>query len=78
VVAFPDHHPFGSRDLARLAARARRLGAGALVTTEKDAVRLPGPAALPVWALRVGLTLEDGAEAWWSRLEARLRARERA
>lgn len=33
-VAFPDHHPFRSSDLKRLAGQT-------LVTTEKDAVRLP-------------------------------------
>ncbi|MFD0936842.1 tetraacyldisaccharide 4'-kinase, partial [Methylobacterium trifolii] len=38
--AFPDHHAFREKDLAGLAAAADGLGAE-LVTTEKDAVRLP-------------------------------------
>ncbi|GJD33648.1 tetraacyldisaccharide 4'-kinase [Methylobacterium aerolatum] len=47
--AFPDHHPFREADLAALRREADRLGA-TLVTTEKDAVRLPPgfAVALPV------------------------------
>ena len=37
---FRDHHPYSRRDLAALVAEARRAGADALVTTEKDLVRL--------------------------------------
>ena len=44
VVAFPDHHAYGVRDLDALARRARAVGATLLVTTEKDAVRLGLPA----------------------------------
>lgn len=48
--AFPDHHAYTQRDLSGLAAEARRLGA-ALMTTQKDRVRLPpdfAAAFLPV------------------------------
>lgn len=38
--AFRDHHPYSARELARLFADARRAGASALLTTEKDYVRL--------------------------------------
>jgi tetraacyldisaccharide 4'-kinase len=61
VVAFPDHHAYGARDLEALARRARAVGASLLVTTEKDAVRLTGSGApghdspLPLWVLRVRL-----------------------
>jgi tetraacyldisaccharide 4'-kinase len=49
---FPDHYSFSAAILSRLEARARALGA-ILVTTEKDAARLPAPflrkvAVLPV------------------------------
>jgi tetraacyldisaccharide 4'-kinase len=37
---FPDHHAYGAADLDRLRARAAALGA-VLITTAKDAVRLP-------------------------------------
>ena len=51
--AFPDHAPFGDRDLAFLHARAALYGAG-LITTEKDWVRLPasGRATIGVWRVR--------------------------
>jgi tetraacyldisaccharide 4'-kinase len=40
LVAFPDHHVYGPRDIKAVVRRARAVGAGLLVTTEKDAVRL--------------------------------------
>ena len=55
--AFPDHHAFSPREIAGLQARAKRRGA-ALVTTEKDAVRL-GPAASQLLTLPVRLALDD-------------------
>ncbi len=57
--AFPDHHAFTAREIAGLQGRAKRRGA-ALVTTEKDAVRL-GPAAEQLLTLPVRLALEDEA-----------------
>ncbi|MGA2849904.1 MAG: tetraacyldisaccharide 4'-kinase [Terracidiphilus sp.] len=39
-IAFPDHHSYTEADLERLLARAERAGATALITTEKDLVRL--------------------------------------
>ncbi len=52
--SFPDHHPFLVSELEGLARHAAHLGAG-LITTEKDAVRLPAAwrskvAVLPVKA----------------------------
>lgn len=64
--AFPDHHPYAAGDLAALAAEAARLGAD-LVTTEKDAVRLP--AAFAARVLSVRLRFRDEAP-----LRAQLRA----
>jgi tetraacyldisaccharide 4'-kinase len=60
-IAFSDHHRYSPRDLARLAAAARKSGTTTLITTEKDRVRLGKlSAALPDWlALRtVGLRIE--------------------
>jgi tetraacyldisaccharide 4'-kinase len=71
-VAFPDHHPYTAADLAALEARARAVGAERLLTTEKDAVRLPATGALPLHALRVRLRLDDPDGTWWRALEARL------
>jgi tetraacyldisaccharide 4'-kinase len=45
LIAFPDHHAYGPRDLDAVARRARAVGAGLVVTTEKDAVRLGLPSA---------------------------------
>jgi tetraacyldisaccharide 4'-kinase len=42
IVAFPDHHGYEAHDLDAVMRRARALGAGLVVTTEKDAVRLVG------------------------------------
>lgn len=40
AMAFPDHHRYSRRDVRRVQAEARRAGAQAIVTTEKDFVRL--------------------------------------
>jgi tetraacyldisaccharide 4'-kinase len=71
-VAFPDHYPYRPRDLAALEARARAVGAEALVTTEKDAVRWPGLGRLPLWVLHIRPRLDDPSGAWWTTLESRL------
>jgi len=39
--AFSDHHVYTEQELHRLVARARKDGAAALLTTEKDAVKFP-------------------------------------
>ncbi|HEY3177003.1 MAG TPA: tetraacyldisaccharide 4'-kinase [Candidatus Polarisedimenticolia bacterium] len=60
---FPDHHRFGAADLDAIAAAASRLGADLILTTQKDAARLDGPAAagrLPrLHALRVATTIDE-------------------
>lgn len=45
---YPDHHPYRAGEIERLARAAAADGASALVTTSKDAARLPGPSALPI------------------------------
>lgn len=55
---FPDHHPYRRGELAALAAEAQRLEAD-LVTTEKDAARLPPAFAARVRVLRVRLVFAD-------------------
>ena len=62
--AFPDHHRYSARDLKRIATRARQAGAGMLLTTEKDAVRLGGPASpLPIQTVGLRIEIEDQAAA---------------
>ena len=58
TVAFPDHHPFTPRDLARLVDRAAASGA-ILATTPKDAVRLPPAMRAQVVVVGVGLVWEE-------------------
>jgi tetraacyldisaccharide 4'-kinase len=76
VVPFPDHHAYRPADLAALAAHARAAGARVLLTTDKDAVRLPDPArwaaGASVWAVEVRLELDDPGGAWWATLTARV------
>ena len=60
---FRDHHPVTAADAARLVRAASRAEADLIVTTEKDAVRLPaldtGP---PAYALRIRMEITPEAE----------------
>jgi tetraacyldisaccharide 4'-kinase len=66
AVALDDHQPIGEALLTRLEAEARAAGAQ-LVTTEKDAVRLPPEARSRVLVFPVRLLIED-----WRMLDAAL------
>ncbi|MDG6095232.1 tetraacyldisaccharide 4'-kinase [Acetobacter sp. AN02] len=57
-IAFPDHHVWTRQDLDRLTARAARSGAR-LLTTEKDAVRLPPEFRKNITAIPVTLRWQD-------------------
>ena len=48
---FPDHYWYDQADIEELMGEASELGAEALVTTEKDAVRLPRPAHEAPWCV---------------------------
>ena len=56
--AFRDHHRYGSAELTRLAGEAARVGAAALLTTEKDVVRLLPLRPFPLPVGWVPLTME--------------------
>lgn len=71
---FPDHHPYRADDLDALRRLADREGAS-LVTTEKDAVRLP--TGVKVAVLRVTLAFDDPA-ALRRQLADRLTERDRS
>lgn len=69
--AFPDHFAYRVRHLDSLAAAARKAGASALVTTEKDRLRLGGltgalPETMPLKTagLKVRIEDEDTAIDW--------------
>ncbi len=57
---FRDHHRFDASDVAALGAAARACGAEAIVTTEKDAVRLEGLdlSVMPIAAVPLAMTIE--------------------
>lgn len=63
-VVFPDHHAYTMSDVNRVKARAERLGAPVLVTTEKDAVKLQALPSLsmPVWAMRLDTHILEGED----------------
>lgn len=63
-VIFPDHHAYTMSDIDRVRARAARVGASVLVTTEKDAVKLQALPSLPmpVWAVRLETQILEGEE----------------
>lgn len=61
---FPDHHTYTTSDLDWLRAQAVRIGAEAIVTTEKDAVKIeplldPGDS---IWAVRLRTEIVQGRE----------------
>jgi tetraacyldisaccharide 4'-kinase len=62
--AFRDHHHYSDADLAELAQWAAEQRATALVTTQKDLVKIPRERLgdLPLWALTVRAEFTAGAE----------------
>jgi tetraacyldisaccharide 4'-kinase len=58
---FSDHHTFTQEDLGQVTRAARETGADAIITTEKDAVRLEGLKLgdVPVYAARLEIQSED-------------------
>ena len=70
VMAFADHHAYGTRDVREIVARASRVAAGGIVTTEKDLVRLlrfrPFPLPIVAIPLRVEVQPFDEFRDWLS------------
>lgn len=60
---FLDHYRYGEEDFVELTALAQQEGAECLVTTEKDAVRIPEdrPWDLPLYYLRLEIDILQGA-----------------
>ena len=78
-LAFRDHHWYTARDLERVRATVRHIGADLVVTTEKDAVRLPaqpGPPSLGFgvasWAVLPMTAVIEPADQFVSWLRDRL------
>ena len=68
LLTFADHHRFTPGDVRRIAAEAAASGAGLVLTTEKDAVRLaplaPFDFAAAAVPLRVEVEPADRFRAW--------------
>lgn len=64
AVPFPDHHRYDAAGLDQLDNWARLMNAQAMVTTEKDGVRVVAhlPLGVPVLALRIEMALFEGRE----------------
>lgn len=61
ALAFRDHEPYGPMALGRIEKAAEESGATAVVTTEKDAVKLDGRLAFPLFRVAVDMpVLEPG------------------
>jgi tetraacyldisaccharide 4'-kinase len=62
--SFPDHHHYAADDLAELARWASSLRANALVTTQKDLVKIPQRdlGGVPLWALAIRAQITVGQD----------------
>ena len=58
---FPDHHPYRQEDLDKTLQTARDTGADAIITTEKDAVRLEAfhHGDIPIYAAQLEIQSDD-------------------
>jgi tetraacyldisaccharide 4'-kinase len=77
-LTFRDHHWFTARDVETIERAARESGASAIITTEKDAVRLPAFAHdIPVLVLPMTVEIEPAGvfESWLLERLARARGR---
>jgi tetraacyldisaccharide 4'-kinase len=63
---FADHHRYGVPEVSAFLQRCIRRDVSAVITTEKDAVRLPviDPLPLPIYYLRVEIEILSGNETW--------------
>jgi tetraacyldisaccharide 4'-kinase len=64
--SFADHHRYGVAEVTAFLQRCVRRDVSAIITTEKDAVRLPviDPLPLPIYYLRVEIEILSGHETW--------------
>ncbi len=63
---FDDHHAYRPEDMHRIEAAAQRAGAGAVITTEKDFVRIPEDTrfSLPLIVMGVAVDITGGTTPW--------------
>lgn len=76
-LAAPDHHEYDENDRASIVESVRRTGARAVLTTEKDAVRLSSwTSPVPVVAVGIDIDVISGRRALLDALDAALTRRE--
>jgi tetraacyldisaccharide 4'-kinase len=74
TLAFDDHAAYGPGELGQLDRLAGQCDAEVLVTTQKDAVKLPPHwSSRPVWALAMEMEITQGREALLARIDGVLR-----
>jgi len=63
---FADHHRYAQKELTSFLQRCLRRDVSAVITTEKDAVRLPvlDNLEVPIYFLRVEIEILNGQETW--------------
>ena len=63
---YADHHRYTAREIENFIRRCERKGVGAIITTEKDAVRIPRllEPEVPIYYLRVEIEILAGQESW--------------
>lgn len=63
---YADHHRYSSKEIERFIRRCARRELDAIITTEKDAVRIPRimEPEVPIFYLRVEIDILGGHEAW--------------
>jgi tetraacyldisaccharide 4'-kinase len=71
---FPDHHHYSDRELEDLGDRARVYGARAILTTQKDLVKIERDTIgdLPLWSVEIGVKILKGESVLEERLAALL------
>jgi len=64
--SFADHHRYSKREMERFISRCVRRGVSCILTTEKDAVRMPRllNQELPIRYLRIEIEILNGREYW--------------
>lgn len=63
---YTDHHRYNTKEIENFIRRCARRGVGAIITTEKDAVRIPRilDPEVPIYYLRVEIEILAGQESW--------------
>lgn len=65
ALAFPDHARYGQAERAAIAGKIKECGALAVITTQKDLVKMPGDyLGLPLFVLGTVMEIEDDARFW--------------